>query len=81
MFKSVNSRYVLRAVVAAAIAVSAVASTIWIDNPYVKLISAGVGALATYLGIGAASPHVEPFVGNRMDSPVEVPSPPAVREN
>lgn len=67
-------RYVVRAVVTAAIAGTAVAGTIWIDNPYVKIVSAAVGALAAYLGIGFGTP-VEPFVG--VTSHVEVPVPPA----
>jgi hypothetical protein len=66
-------RYVVRAVVAASLAGIAVAATIWIDNPYIKVVSGVVGALAAYLGIGAASPTVEPFIGVRGER-VEVPA-------
>lgn len=65
-------RFWARALLAAAIAGLAVAATIWIDNAYVRVSSAVVGALAAYLGIGATTP-VEPFVGaNKVD--VEVPA-------
>lgn len=81
MFKdSAAARTYLRAGVSAAIAMIAVASTIWIDNPYVKLASAGVGALSAYLGVGAVVPQVEPFYGRTLPG-VEVPSPPAVAED
>lgn len=73
-------RAITRAVVAALLAGLAVAATIWIDNPYVKIASAVVGALAAYLGIGVASPSVEPFIGRRKDEVVPVPVPPAVPE-
>lgn len=76
MFRTPGSRYALRAIVAAALAGLAVAGTVWIDNPYVKVASAAVGALAAYLGIGAASGSVEPFVGNKLAN-AEVPVPPA----
>lgn len=66
-------RYIVRAVVAASLAGIAVAATIWIDNPYIKVASGIGGALAAYLGIGAASPTVEPFVGARGER-VEVPA-------
>lgn len=72
MFRSAQSRFMLRGLIAALVAVSAVASTIWIDNPYVKLVSAFIGALAAYLGIGAVTPQAEPFVGIKADT-VEVP--------
>lgn len=76
--QSAAARFYLRAGVAGALAMSAIAGTLWIDSPYVKLIGAGVGAFAAYLGIGAATP-VEPFVGNKLEG-AEVPSPPAVPE-
>lgn len=80
MFRTAESRYVLRAVVAAALAGLAVAATVWIDNPYVKIASAILGALAAYLGIGAATGPVEPFVGVKYKG-AEVPVPPAVKEH
>lgn len=73
MFSTPQARYVLRAVVSALIAGLAVAATIWIDNPYIKIASAVVGALAAYLGIGAGSPAVEPFVGVKYNN-AEVPA-------
>lgn len=72
-------RTIVRAAVSAALAGLAVAATIWIDNPYLKTASAVVGVLAGYLGIGAASPTVEPFFGNKAEA-AEVPEPPAVPE-
>lgn len=80
IFESPRSRYFLRAGVTAALAVVGVAATIWIDNPYVKMASAGLGVLGAYLGVGAAVPSVEPFVGNQYQG-AEVPIPPAVDED
>lgn len=49
-----------------------------IDNQeWVDLFSNTIVAVAAYLGVGAASPHVEPFFGNQAPK-VEVPVPPAV---
>jgi hypothetical protein len=76
--QSATARFYLRAGVAAALAMSALAGTLWVDSPWVKLVAAGVAAFAGYLGIGAATP-VEPFVGNQLEG-AEVPSPPAVPE-
>ena len=73
MFKTIKARFALRGFLQMVLAVSAVAGTIWIDNPYVKLVSAGAGALAAYLGIGYISPQVEPFIGVKYDS-AEVPA-------
>lgn len=69
MFKTARARFTLRGLVSAASAMIAVAATIWIDNPYVKMLSAGVGALSVYLGVGAVSPQVEPFVGVKKEDP------------
>jgi hypothetical protein len=73
-------RTIVRSAVSAGLAGLAVAATIWIDNPYIKIASAVVGVLAGYLGIGAASPTVEPFFGIQAKT-AEVPEPPAVPES
>jgi hypothetical protein len=70
-------RYFVRAVVSAVIAGAAIAGTIWVDNPYVKVAAGVIGALGAYLGVGAGSSQVEPFVGRTPSGPVEVPTPPA----
>lgn len=81
MFKeSATARFYLRSVVMAVIAGVAVAATIWVDNPYLKIASGVLGAFVAYSGLGYASPQVEPFVGNKLEG-VEVPSPPAEPED
>lgn len=76
MFKTPQSRYLLRAAVTMILAGLSIAGTIWIDNPYIKIASGMVAVLASYLGIGIVSPQVEPFVGNKMED-AQVPVPPA----
>ena len=74
MFRSPESRYLLRGLVAGIIAVSTLAGTIWIDNPYVQLVTAGISAAALYLGIGQVSGSVEPFVGLVTKDDAQVPA-------
>lgn len=71
MFKTAGSRFTLRGIIAAASAVISAAGTIWIDNPYIKLASVGVGTLSLYFGVGALSPQAEPFVGVKKADPGE----------
>lgn len=85
MFReSVNARYVLRAVVAAAIAALATLRASVGDGldaqEWVDLVTNVVGALALYLGVGAVSGSVEPFVGKELEG-AEVPVPPAQPDN
>ena len=49
------------------------------SQEWVDLFSNTLVAVAAYLGIGAASPHVEPFFVNKAEQ-VEVPVPPAVKD-
>lgn len=64
-------RFIVRGIVTAVVAGGAVAGTIWINNPYVKVGCAAIAALGAYLGIGYGTP-IEPFVGvNKV--PVVVP--------
>ncbi len=84
MFASVGSRYVLRAVVAALIAGVTAASAALTDGAFslidtVAVLSSVLGAFSVYLGLGAAIPSVEPFVGNKYEG-AQVPIPPAVDE-
>ena len=67
MFRNVEARFVLRATVAAVLAGLSAAAAIWIDNPVVQIASAVAGSFALYLGIGAASPQVEPNIGNKLE--------------
>lgn len=81
MFReSWNARYVLRAVLVAAIALLAslkaslgdgIDTGEWIDAGTTTL-----GALGAYLGLGAAFGPVEPFVGRKLEG-AAVPEPPA----
>ena len=72
MFDSPNARYVLRSflfgVSAFLVSLQASAMGSSLDQSEVlnAAIAAGIAALA-YAGIGAASPAVEPNVGNRRD--------------
>lgn len=72
MFDSVQARYVLRCVLfgIAAILVSLQASSsgsdLTQDEVLQAFIAGGIAALA-YAGIGAASPAVEPSIGNRRE--------------
>ena len=72
MFASVTARYVLRcvlvgvAVAASSLQASAYGSSIDQGEVINAVLAAIVGALA-YAGIGAASPQVEPNIGNTMD--------------
>ena len=74
--ESWNARTILRAVVAMALAGLAVAGTIWVDNPYLKIASAMALVLPGYLGVGAISGSVEPFFGRQLEG-AQVPAPPA----
>lgn len=60
-------RYLLRATVAMALAGIGVASTIWVDNDILKIAGPMLVVAAGYLGVGALSPQVEPFVGVKAD--------------
>lgn len=85
MFKGVVSRYVLRACVAAVLAGLSSVSVGLADGSletveYVSVAIAVFGVFGAYLGVGAAVPAVEPFVGNKYAG-AEVPSPPAVKES
>ena len=72
MFDSVTARYVLRCVLfgVSALLVSLQASSAGSDlesgEIVQALIAGGIAALA-YAGIGAASPAVEPNIGNKRD--------------
>jgi len=61
------SRYYLRIAVQGIIASAAIAGTIWVDNPYVKIVSGAIAAMAAYASAGAVLKPVEPFVGNVKD--------------
>lgn len=72
MFDSVGSRYVLRAFVAATLAGLGAAGTALADGAvqpveWIGIASAVFGAFGVYLGVGAASPPVEPNIGNKME--------------
>lgn len=81
MFKeSAAARYVLRAAVATALAVLgalqlALANGVTAQE-WVQVAIAGCISLGGYLGIGALSGSVEPFIGNTLQG-AQVPSPPA----
>jgi hypothetical protein len=70
MFKSPESRYVLRASLVgllaglSSLAASTFGSDLQLGEVFLALSTALGGALA-YAGIGAASPHVEPSIGNK----------------
>lgn len=72
MFDSVTARYVLRCVlfgVAAflvSVQASATGSDLTGDEVLYAVIAGGIAALA-YAGIGAASPAVEPNIGNKRE--------------
>ena len=81
MFDSPQSRYLLRAGVATVLAFLASLATAITDDAvtgaeWVTIAIATVGALGAYLGVGAAVPSVEPFVGNKYEG-ADVPVPPA----
>lgn len=72
MFDSVTARYVLRCVLfgVSAFLVSLQASSTGSDletSEWRNAIIAGALAGLAYAGIGAASPQVEPSIGNKMD--------------
>lgn len=85
MFReSATARYILRAIVAATLAGLAAAATALSDNgitalEYVLIASSVFGSFGAYLGIGAATPQAEPFVGKKLDN-AQVPVPPAEPE-
>jgi uncharacterized membrane protein YedE/YeeE len=68
MFKSAESRYVLRVVLVGVAsfltALQAAGTDSWLDC----LIGALVAALG-YAGIGAVTAPVEPYIGNKMEPP------------
>lgn len=72
MFDSVGARYVLRCFLfgVASFLASLQASTLGSDLTsgefWAALIAGGIAALA-YAGIGAASPAVEPSIGNKRE--------------
>lgn len=77
MFSTPGARYVLRAIVAAVLAGLGALATALTDGDigsaeYVSVASAVFGAFAVYLGVGASTPAVEPFVGNQYNN-AEVP--------
>ena len=81
MFDSPQSRYLLRSGVATLLAFLASLGVAITDDSitgseWVTIALATVGALGAYLGVGAAVPAVEPFVGNRYEG-ADVPVPPA----
>lgn len=67
-------RFIVRAVIAAALAGVSAAAAIYVDNNVVQIVGSIVGVFAAYVGIGVGTP-VEPFVG--VKARVKVPSPPA----
>ena len=78
MFSTPGARYVLRAVVSAILAglgatTAALSDGSFSTPEYVSIASAVFGAFAVYLGVGAATPAVEPFVGNQYNN-AEVPA-------
>lgn len=80
MFKSPESRYILRTCVVAVLAgLASLKAGIGdgLDNAeIVDVVSATLGAGAAYAGLGAFVPSVEPFVGIKKED-AEVPMPPA----
>lgn len=71
--ESAQSRYILRASFATVLAFLAALSTA-IDGgisstEWVVIATATVSVLAAYLGVGAAVPSVEPFIGNKLQPP------------
>lgn len=74
MFDTVIARYVLRCLLfgVSAVLVSLQASSAGSDLQSSEIVQAliagGIAALA-YAGIGAASPAVEPSIGNTRDAP------------
>ena len=85
MFReSATARTLLRAGVVGVLALLATLRSSLGDGidsaEWVDIIQNTIIAVGGYLGVGAAIPAVEPFFGNKM-TPVEVPSPPAIRDN
>lgn len=77
MFSTPGARYVLRAIVAALLAGLGAAGTALVDGSFspveiIGVATAVLGVFGGYLGIGAATPAVEPFVGNQYNN-AEVP--------
>lgn len=66
MFKTVESRYLLRGAVSAILTALATAATIWVDNPYLKIAGAAAVVFSGYLSAGALIKPVEPNIGRKM---------------
>lgn len=81
--ESSTARTFLRASVSAGLAFLGALQLAMVDGitsqEWVGVAIATVGVLGGYLGIGAASGSMEPFFVNKLER-VEVPSPPAVKE-
>ena len=84
MFESPGSRYALRAGVATLLGLLGALQVALIDGSFsaldgIAVATATVTVAGGYLGIGAASGSMEPFVGNKHSDP-DVPVPPAEAE-
>lgn len=85
MFESPQSRYLLRAGVATGLGALGALQVALIDGSFsaldgVAIATATLTVAGGYLGIGAASGSMEPFVGNKHSDP-DVPIPPAQPED
>ena len=74
MFDSVQARFALRVALVGVLAGLAVLKTALGDGSVnwseaIEVMYLGLGAAATYAGIGAAVPSVEPSIGNTPDAP------------
>lgn len=70
-FKSVESRYALRAALAGILAAAGALQAYLPDvsgGEIVQTVIAGILGAGVYAGIGAAAPQVEPSIGNKSES-------------
>jgi hypothetical protein len=63
MFKTVEARYVLRAVL---VGIAAAIPLLATSGSWREIVVAGVGAALAYAGIGAVTPIVEPSIGRKL---------------